>query len=173
MAINTDFNVEENIKVARKLLRTYVDVSESGTAEWELVGKGIEESAIELNPDTETITDILGVTTTTVNKWEATQSFDPFTVRGGSKLAFKLHKIWQDKTPEKLSNFDVLIVYKYIGDTSAGYEAELQKNCTINITSLGGSAYVDMPIDITFSNDIEKGTATFSEDVPTFKKSTD
>lgn len=172
MAVNTDFNVGKNVKAARKLLRTYVDVSGGESAEWYLVGSGVEESSLELNPNTETITDILGVTTTTVNKWEASQSFDPFTVKGGSKLAFKLHQIWQDKTPEKLSQFNVLIVYKYIGDDTSGYEAELQKNCTINITSIGGSAYVDMPIEITYSNDIERGTVTFAQDVPTFKAST-
>lgn len=165
---NTDFNVGENVKAVRKLLRTYVDVSDTATPEWALVGSGIEESAIELNPDTETITDILGVTTTTVNKWEAAQSFDPFTIKGGSKLAFKLHKIWQEKTPEKLSQFDVLIVYKYIGTEADGYEAEIQQNSTINITSIGGSAYVDMPIEITYSNDVKRGTVKFTKDVPTF-----
>lgn len=169
MAVNTDFNVGANAKAPRRLLRTYVDVGE-GEREWFLVGSGIEESSIELNPDTETITDILGVTTTTVNKWEAAQSFDPFTIKGGSKLAFKLHQIWQDKTPEKLSQFDVMIVYKYIGSNESGYEAEIQNNCTINITSIGGSAYVDMPIEITYSNDIVRGTVTFDSDVPTFKE---
>lgn len=169
MAINSDFNIGENVKAARKLLRTYVDVSDNNeTPEWFIVGSGIEDSSIELNPDTETKTDILGVTETTVNKWEPAQSFDPFTIKGGSKLAFKLHQIWQDKTPEKLSQFKVLIVYKYIGTVSDGYEAEVQKNCTINITSIGGSAYVDMPIEITYSNDIERGTVKYTGDKPTF-----
>lgn len=173
MAVNTDFNVGKNVKAARKLLRTYVDVSEENDqSEWYLVGSGIEDSSIELNPDTETTTDILGITTTTVNKWEPKQSFEPFTVKGGSKLAFKLHQIWQQKTPEKLSRFNVLIVYKYIGSSSStsGYEAELQKNCTINITSIGGSAYIDMPIEVMYSNDVDIGTVTLTGDVPTFKK---
>lgn len=172
MAINTDFNVGAGVKAARKMLRTYVDVSDGAASpKWFLLGSGIEESTIELNPDTETTTDILGVTTTTVNKWEASQSFDPFTIKGGSELAFKLHQIWQDKTPEKLSQFKVLIVYKYIGTESDGYEAEVQKDCTINMTSIGGSAYVDMPIEITYSNDIERGTVKFTGDTPTFTAS--
>lgn len=164
MAASTDFNVGAGVKAVRKLLMTFVDVADtSGTPEWELVGRGVEDSSIELNPNTETVTDITGITDTGVTKWEPSQSFDPNTVRGGSKLNFKLHKIWQDKTPEKLSQFKVLIVYAYIdGSTSTTFEAEMQKNCTINITSIGGDAYVDMPIEITFSNDIEKGTATKS-----------
>ena len=163
----TDFNVGAGVKAARKLLMTYVDVSDSGTPEWELVGRGVEESAIELNPSTETVTDILGITDTSVTKWEPNQSFDPNTVKGGSKLNFKLHEIWQNKTPELLSKFNVLIVYAYIGETN-NFEAELQKNCTINITSIGGSAYVDMPIEISFSNDSAKGTVTIAGGVPTF-----
>lgn len=172
MAVNTGFNVGTGVKAARKLLRTYVDVSDDTTPVWELIGSGIEDSSIDLNPDTETKTDIIGVTTTTVNKWEASQGFDPFTIKGDSTLAFKLHQIWQDKTPEKLSQFNVLIVYKYIGSDASGYEAEVQKNCTINITSIGGSSYVDMPIEITYSNDIERGTVKFTDDTPTFTKST-
>ena len=163
----TDFNVGAGVKAPRKLLMTYVDVSDSETPEWELVGRGVEESAIELNPSTETVTDILGITDTSVTKWEPNQSFDPNTVKGGSKLNFKLHEIWQNKTPEPLTKFNVLIVYDYIGEKN-NFEAEVQKNCTINITSIGGSAYVDMPIEISFSNDSTKGTVTIAAGVPTF-----
>ena len=163
----TDFNVGAGVKAPRKLLMTFVDVSDSGTPEWELVGRGVEDSSIDLNPSTETTTDILGITDTSVTKWEPSQSLDPNTVKGGSKLNFKLHQIWQDKKPELLSKFKVLIVYAYIGETST-FEAEMQQNCTINITSLGGSAYVDMPIEISYSNDSVKGTVTLAEGVPTF-----
>ena len=171
MAINTDFNVADGVKVARKLLRSYVNVGTTESKEWFLVGSGVEESAIELNPNTESITDILGVTTTDVTKWEPSQSFDPFTVKGGSALAFKLHEIWTNKTPELLSQFEVLIVYKYIGTETDGYEAEMQNNCTVNITSIGGSAYVDLPIEIIYSNDSEKGTVKFEDNAPVFTAS--
>lgn len=163
-----DFNVGMGIKAARRLLMTFVNVSDSpDTQDWELVGSGVEESTLELNPNTETVTDILGVTQTSVTKWEPNQSLDPNTVKGGSKLNFKLHKIWQNKTPELLSKFDVLIVYAYIGE-STSFDAEMQKNCTINITSIGGSAYVDMPIEIMMSNDSVNGTVTLDGGKPTF-----
>lgn len=162
-----DFNVGAGVKASRKLLMTFVDVSDTDSPEWELVGRGVEDSAIELNPNTETVTDILGITETSVTKWEPNQSFDPNTVKGGSKLNFKLHKIWQDKTPELLSKFSVMIVYAYVGEGTT-FDAEVQKNCTINITSIGGSAYVDMPIEIQFSNDSQKGTVTIADGVPTF-----
>lgn len=162
------FKLENGVKAARKLLMTYVDVSDdAANPEWELVGKGVESSTIELNPNTETVTDITGVTETSVTKWEPKQSLDPNTVKGGSKLNFKLHSIWQNKTPELLSKFNVLIVYAYIGQEKV-FEAEKQKNCTINITSIGGSAYVDMPIEILFSNDSERGTVNMETGTPVF-----
>ena len=166
--MRTDFNVGAGVKAPRKLLKTYVNVGEERAKEWFLVGVGVEDSSIALNPNTETLTDITGVTTTDVTKWEPNQTFDPFTVKGGSKLAFLLHDIWLNKTPEKLSQFEVLICYNYVGNESEGYDAELQKNCTINITSIGGSAYVDMPIEISYSNDSTKGTVTFEDGVPNF-----
>ena len=167
MAIDNDFNTGAGVKAARKLLMTYVNVGKA-EKDWFLVGDGVEDSAIELNPSTETTTDILGVTTTSVTKWEPAQSFDPFTVKGGSKLAFKLHDIWASKKPELLSQFEVLIVYAYVGDASTGFDAELQKNCTINITSIGGDAYVDMPIEINYSNDSVRGRVTMTDGAPTF-----
>ena len=167
---NNDFNVGENVRAPRKLLMTFVNVGTSSDRNWELVGRGVEDSAIELNPETETTTDITGITSTAVNKWEPNQTFEPNTVRGGSKLNFMLHQIWQNKTPELLSQFEVMLVYAYIG-TDTAFEAEIQKNCTINITSIGGSAYVDMPIEISYSNDSEKGTVTFEDKTPVFVSS--
>lgn len=168
MPINTDFNLKTGVKAARRLLRTYVNVGTTDEKEWYLLGKGVEDSSIELNPTTTTTKDILGNVVTDVEGWEPSQGFDPHTVEGGSKLAFKLHEIWVNKTPELLSQFEVMIVYKYIGEETTGYEAELQTGCTINATSIGGSAYVDMPIELMLSNKSTKGTVTFDGDVPTF-----
>lgn len=165
---DTGFNVGSGVKAVRKLLKTYVNVGTSTEKKWFLVGSGVEDSSIELNPNVETKTDILGITTNDVTKWEPKQGFDPFTVKGGSELAFMLHKIWLDKTPEKLSQFEVLICYNYVGSETDGYDAELQQNCTINIISIGGSAYIDMPIEISYSNDTTKGTVKFADGVPTF-----
>lgn len=168
MATIAEFNLGDNIKARRKLLMTYVDVAEdSTTPEWEIVGRGVEDSTLELNPTTNTVTDILDITETEVTKWEPKQSFEPNTVRGGSKLNRLLHKIWEDKTPEKLSQFNVLIVYGYLG-TGDTLRGEKHKNCTINITSIGGSEFVDMPIEIMLSNDAVSGDVTISGGKPTF-----
>lgn len=168
MAINTDFNVNAGAKAPRKLLKHYVNVGTGESKEWELLGVGIEDSAIETNFETETVNDILGNAETSIMGASPSQSFEPFTVRGGSKLAFKLHEIWLDKRYEELSQFDMLTVYGYIGTEADGYEADMQSGCTITFSSIGGSAYVDMPITVNYSDKKERGTVRFAEGVPTF-----
>ena len=170
MAINTDFNVDTGVKAPRKLLKHYVNVGTSGEKEWELLGVGIEDSAIETNFETETVNDILGNTETSITGASPSQSFEPFTVRGGSKLAFKLHEIWLNKEYEKLSQFEMLTVYGYIGTETDGYEADMQSDCTITFGSIGGSAYVDMPITVNYSDKKQRGTVKFTEGAPTFTK---
>lgn len=170
MAINTDFNVTAGAKAQRKLLKHFVNVGTSAEKEWELIGVGIEDSSIETNFETETVNDILGNSETSITGASPSQSFEPFTVRGGSKLAFKLHEIWLDKKYEELSQFDMLTVYGYIGTEMDGYEADMQSDCTITFESIGGSAYVDMPITVNYSDKKERGTVKFTQGVPTFTK---
>ena len=170
MAINADFNVNAGAKAPRKLLKHYVNVGTGETKEWELLGVGIEDSSIETNFETETVNDILGNTETSITGASPSQSFEPFTVRGGSKLAFKLHEIWLNKEYEKLSQFEMLTVYGYIGTEIDGYEADMQSDCTITFGSIGGSAYVDMPITVNYSDKKQRGTVKFTEGAPTFTK---
>ena len=173
MAINTDFNVGAGVKAPRKLLKHYVNVGTGETKEWELLGVGVEDSAIETNFETETVNDILGNSETSVTGASPSQSFEPFTVRGGSKLAFILHEIWLNKEYEKLSQFDMLTVYGYVGSDTDGYDADMQSDCTITFGSIGGSAYVDMPITVNYSDKKERGTVKFADGVPTFTKATE
>ena len=158
----TNFNLKENQKAERKLLVTCVNVGDSvtlgeGTPEWQIVGVGVEDSSIEYNPDTETVTDILGITETTVNKLETSQDLDPMTVRGGSKLAIKLYNQVKYNRLSEFSMYEVMQIHAYVG-TDGNYEAEVHKNCTLTPQSVGGSSYVDMPININYSNDKIHGT---------------
>ncbi len=162
MADATQFNLKDGQKAERKLLVTAVNVGDSiakgsGTPEWQIIGVGVEDSSIEYNPDTETITDILGITETTVNKLETSQTLEPMTVRGGSKLAIKLYNQIKYNRVSEFAMYEVMQIHAYVG-TDGAYEAEVHKNCTITPQSLGGDAYVDMPIDINYSNDKVHGT---------------
>ena len=173
MAEATSFNLGSGIKAERKLLVTCVDSSEVGSTEptWTIVGRGVEDSAIEFNPDTSTTTDILGITDTTVNKLETEQDLDPCTVRGGDPLAVKLYNQVKYQRLSELSNYKVLIIYAFVG-ASGSYEAEMHTGCTITPQSIGGDATVNMPININFSNNKTHGTVNDYKGTITFTPAT-
>lgn len=152
----TDFSLKENQKAERKLLVTCANMGDSisaggGTPKWVPIGVGVEDSAIELNPDSSKSTDILGITESSVNKLEPTQSLSPMTVRGGNPLLFKLNDIQERNALSEFSLFEVMIIKAYIDEgtnEAHAYHAEVHRNCTIIPQSIGGSSYVDMPVNI-------------------------
>ncbi len=163
----TEFNLAENQKAERKLLVTCVNMGDSitktnGTPEWVPIGAGVEDSSVEFNPETSKSTDIFGNTETTVDKLQTSQGMDPMTVRGGNPFLFKLVNIIERNALSEFSLFEVMIIRGYIKEgeasTAGGYHAEVHKNCTITPQREGGSAYVDMPINIDYSNDKVLGT---------------
>ena len=161
------FNLENGVKAPRKLLMHFINVGTSEAPKWERLGAGVEDSSIETNFKTETVNDILGNSETSVNGASPSQSFEPFTVRGGSKLAAKLHEIWIAKAYERLSQFEVLTVMGYTGSQDE-YGAYKEKDCTVTFDRIGGSAYVDMPITVNYSDKKEQGTVVVVDGVPQF-----
>jgi len=103
---------------------------------------------------------------------------EPFTIKGGSTLAFKLHDIVRRNAVSELSQFEVLTIFAYIDGPSSTtqakkYQAILDSGCTITPQSLGGSAYVDFPVEINLSGNRKFGeTASYSGSSITFTEVT-
>ena len=165
---NTDFNVGAGVKAPRKLLRHYVNVGTKEEKIWELLGTGVEDSAIETNFEEEEVLDIYQNFSSSITGAKPTQTYEPYTVRGGSKLAFTLHEIWLNKEYEKLSQFETLTVCGYVDNATGGFEAYTESDCTITFERIGGSAYVDMPITVNYSDKKVRGSVTIADGVPTF-----
>ena len=161
-------------KIPRRLLITYLNLGElyrlatvAKPTRFIGLGRGVEDSSLEFNPDTEKVTDIFGNTETTVNKIEIAQNFSPVTLRVGSELHKIMLQILDEKDFSRLSTFDILVVKAFWAHTFNGvtyFPAELHRNCTVTPQSLGGSNYVDMPINTDLSNDKLVGWASISED---------
>lgn len=184
MAAVTDIkqiNLNEGQRAERKLLVTVAEWNEpthdgttTGTEQVrELLGKRTEDSSIEYNPDIQESTDILGYNYTDVNKTQPSQSFDPFLVLGGSRLAAFLNDIRRRNALSELQQFTIYVITAYVG-TSGAYETEKHTDCSITYDSLGGDANVNFPITVHFSNKITTGTVdkiapdfTFTADVTT------
>jgi hypothetical protein len=152
---SVSINLTEGQRAQRKKLIT---VAEWGDNIREILGTRTEDSSIEFNADIETSTDIRGITYTDVNKTEPQQTFDPFYILGGSKLGAYLTDAALKNDIDKYNNvFNIYIITAFIG-TEGKYEAIKHTGCSIIPTSIGGDSYVNMPIEVHYSNNITTGT---------------
>lgn len=152
-------NMKNGQRAQRKTLITVAEWSDgSDTQVREILGARTEDSSIEFNPDTETTTDILGITYTDVNKTEPQQDFDPYYLLGGSKLgAYLSQAALENRIDDYNGTFNVYIIAAFAG-TAGSYKAVKHTGCSILPTSIGGDSYVSMPIEVHFSNNITNGT---------------
>ena len=166
VASDLQFDLAKKERAQRKTLITVAEWIPAGATEpvRELLGARTEDSSIEFNPDVATSTDILGVTYTDVNKTEPQQSFDPFFLLGGSALGeYLVDAALENRINDYNGKFTVYIITAFINDKTASagatkYKAVKHSGCSIIPNSLGGDAYVSMPIDVYYSNDITTGT---------------
>lgn len=154
----TTLNLSNGERAQRKALITVAEWGEDSTPTREILGVRVEDSSIEFNADIETITDILGITYTDVNKTEPQQTLDPSYIIGGSKLSAYLAEAALENDISKYNNtFNVYIITTFIG-TEGAYQAVKHTGCSIIPTSMGGDSYVAMPLEVHYSNNITKGT---------------
>jgi hypothetical protein len=162
-------NLATGQRAQRKLLITVAEWKDGeGEAKREILGTRTEDSSIEFNADIATSTDILGITYTDVNKTEPQQSFDPFYLIGGSQLSAYLASAALANNINAYNNvFTVYIITAFIGENGKFYTVK-HDGCTIIPTSLGGDAYVSMPIEVHYSNNITEGTVDVLTDAFVF-----
>ena len=159
-------NLVAKERAQRKTLITVAEWTPAGATDpvREILGARTEDSSIEFNADIATSTDILGVTYTDVNKTEPQQSFDPFFLLGGSKLGeYLVGAALENRINDYNGKFNVYIIAAFINNKSGTAEATKymtvkHSGCSIIPTSMGGDAYVSMPIEVHYSNNITKGT---------------
>ena len=174
-------SLAEGQRAQRKLLITVAEWStgNSSTAR-EILGTRVEDSSIEFNADIQTSTDILGINYTDVNKTEPQQTFDPSYVIGGKALSEYLVEAALKNDIDAFNNvFTIYVITAFdtvttgsVGDTTTSYKCVKHEHCSIIPTSLGGDAYVAMPIEVHFSNDITTGTVNSLSDDFTFTADT-
>ena len=159
--------------------KTLITVAEWGTGETpdrEILGTRTEDSSIEFNADIETSTDILGNNYSDVNRTQPQQDFDPFYLLGGSKLGEYLLQAALENDIAKYNNvFTVYIITAVIdggSGTTHSYKTVKHADCSIIPTSIGGDSYVNMPIEVHYSNKITVGTVDKLSDDFTFTETT-
>lgn len=162
------FNTAAGAAVTRKLMILYLNTGTSQAPVWSPIGRRVEDSSAEYDWGEESKTDILGVTRTTMKAPIITQTFDPCEL--DSEDAAQV-KIWnqsiKDQDTGAMANNDLLVVHTYAGTPAAAF-AERYPSSMVKPSSIGGSANVGMPIDVTFGGERVVGTAAVADGVVTF-----
>lgn len=159
------FNLQlfaENVegKIDRKYMGHMIDSGSlcHGEAEgWEILGEDLEEYSVDLNPDTESVQNILGQTTFKHNGYEASSEADPYYARTDSVLSTKLQEIIDNRYKDDNCKTSALEVHMWEGNETDGYTAWKQE-CYVIPTSYGGdtSGY-QIPFTVNYVGERVKG----------------
>ena len=163
-------SIEGTGKIQRKAVMHFVDVGTAGEPEWERIGKGIEELTREMNNNVEAVTDITGETDVEVTKGAEVSSVSPYKARKESKLFQKLYEIYTDDKELDDVVMDFLEVSVF-DEISEGVYAAIKQKGAVDLKSFGGpTSGVEMPFDINYFGEKEKGN--FTIETQTYAKST-
>ena len=145
--------------VQRKQFACAVDVSDTGTPSYLVLGYRITSSQLELNPSVDSGTDINGRNFGSVDKFEPKQTFDPHRLTAGQNgaLAEKLIEYFRTNQLSQFSQFKCILIYGFLG-TEGAYQADLYDSCTITPNGVGGENWTEMPFEVIFGGNVQRGT---------------
>lgn len=159
-------------KLQRSAHLFYIDATFGGsTPSWFLVGKDVEDMAIELNPDTETVKNILDEVTVKDNGYEPSISVDTYYANPSDGTFYtKIKDIAMNRLTGESCRTKILEVL--VDKTTGPYDA-WQENAVIKPQSYGGAqGGISIPYNVHFDGKRVHGTATISDKVPTFTADT-
>lgn len=149
-------------KLNREALAHYLDYSfglDPSEATWEIIGDDIEEMSNELNPDIETVKNILGQTKTKDNGYEPTMDADPFYADPDKKIYPKIRDIALDR--KKGDDCKTLMLEVIVEDTKATNHLAYVQEVIVKPQSYGGdTAGLNIPFQISEDGSRTKGYVT-------------
>lgn len=157
-------------KIERKYLAHFIDANFGETTVGYIrLGQDLEEYNIELNPDVETLKNILGETSNTVKGYEPSSSVGTYYAYVGDPLFEHLSDIVNDRsTGSQLKTTVVDVLINSEGVVTWAY----REDALIVPQSMGGdTGGVQIPFEVMYSGNRKKGTfdmgtKTFTEEVP-------
>ena len=150
-------------KIARKYMAHYIDASFGGDSpEWERLGKDLEEYNVEMNPDTESVANILGENSFRNNGYEISSEADPYYANTEDAIFPKLQDIVDNRSTDDACKTKALEVHLWDEDSEGVYVA-WQEDVYVVPTSYGGdtSGY-QIPFTVNHVGNRVKGKFTLS-----------
>ena len=146
-------------KLKRSALLHYIDASFGGlTAAWSVIGKDVEDMSVELNPDTETVKNILDEQSVQDNGYTPSFSVDTYFADPTEAIYDKL----KDISMNRLTGEDCKTkIMEVLVDKSEGpYDAWIE-DCVVKPQSYGGAqGGVRIPYTVSFSGNRTQVTVT-------------
>lgn len=150
------------MKLEREALRHYLDSSFKGemkSAVWEALGDDIENMSVDLNPDIEQKTNILGKTKVTDKGYEPSMSADPYYADPSKKIYPKIREIAMDRL--KGDKCKTLMLEVIVEDTSAAKHLAYVQEVLVKPQSYGGDTEgVGFPFNVLEDGARTKGYVT-------------
>lgn len=156
-----DFNKNANPKVPTKYFKIYTDVSESGTPEWELQGRGITSWTVEENSSVNKTPDVLDYVDMERETPQPTQSGVTLKLRKESKLANILFNAWYTGDYSRLDAMSFLQKFEFAeADDSDTCLARKEEEVMLSIGSFEGESggFLGFSVDIHYANKRTLGT---------------
>ena len=152
-------------KLSREALAHFIDtkfnskISDASKADWEIIGDDIEEMSVEMNPDTETLKNILGQTKTIDNGYEPSMDADPYYADPDKKLYPKLRDIALERL--KGDECKTLMLEVIVEDTEAEQHLAFVQEVIVKPQSYGGGTEgVNIPFAVSEDGERKKGYVT-------------
>ena len=160
------------MKLERKAYALYLDsaFNAEGLGNWFLIGKDIEDMSVELNPQTESVKNILGETSVKDSGYEPSVTADPYYANPDDAIYPKIKEIAMERKKGDACKTKVLeVIIKDTGDPT--HEAYTE-DVIVKPTSYGGDTTgFAIPFQIHFDGNRQKGTVSLSSGKPVFSPS--
>jgi len=146
-------------KIERKYLAHYINAAEPGLeADYERLGKDLEEYSPELSAQVDTRKNILGQTSVVISGYEKTAAVEPFYAVAGSSLFARLQAIIDEGKVLEDLKADVVEVKLWEQETQEGFPA-VREEVYIEVTSYGGDTTgYQIPFTIHYTGNKVKGS---------------
>lgn len=150
-------------KIERKFLAHYINAAASGeTADYERLGKDLEEFSPELSAQVDTKKNILGESSILISSYEKTVSVEPYYAEVGSALFDRLQAIIDSNLVLDDLKADVVEVKLWNSESTGVYPA-IREEVFIEVTSYGGDTTgYQIPFTLHYTGNKVKGTFNVS-----------
>ena len=147
-------------KIERKYLAHFINCAKSDAeaAEYERLGKDLEEYSPEMSAQVDTKKNILGETSVIISSYEKTSSVEPYYAESGSALFTRLQEIIDEQLVLDELKADVVEVKLWEKEEGGAYPAT-KEEVFIEVTSYGGDTTgYQIPFTLHYTGNRVKGT---------------